>query len=102
MELEWLGHIVILGLLFFGRPLACGAPRPGLRSEPRHCGNTCSLTCCARLGIKPATQRSHDAADPVAPQQELLSIVFLNKLALPWKSTVIAVDKIPRQNSKIY
>ena len=35
--------------------------------------NTGSLTHCAGLGIDPATQWSRDAADPTAPQQELLS-----------------------------
>lgn len=34
-------------------------------------GNIGSLTQCAWPGIEPATQRSQDAADPVAPQQEL-------------------------------
>jgi len=40
----------------------------------RHsCGSTRSLTHCAGLGIEPASQGSHDAADPVVPQQELLT-----------------------------
>ena len=37
------------------------------------CGNAGSLIHCAGLGrIEPASQRSRDAADPVAPQWELL------------------------------
>ena len=34
-------------------------------------GNTGSLTHCARLGIKPASQWFRDTADPAAPQWEL-------------------------------
>ena len=33
-----------------------------------------SLTHCAGLGIKPLSQRFQDAADPFAPQQELLCL----------------------------
>ena len=33
--------------------------------------NVGSLTHCARPGIKPVSQCSQDAADPVAPQREL-------------------------------
>ena len=43
-------------------------------SDPNHsfqlshsCGNGRSLTLCAGLGIKPASQHSQDASDPVAP-----------------------------------
>ena len=35
------------------------------------------LTHCAGLGIKPASQCSRDAADPVAPQWEPQKIYFL-------------------------
>ena len=34
-------------------------------------GNARSLTNCAGPGIKPASQYSQDAANPIAPQQEL-------------------------------
>ena len=51
---------------------------PGQGSDPnrncrlRHsCGNTGSLTHCARSGVEPASQRSQDAANPVTPQREL-------------------------------
>ena len=45
----------------------------------RSCGNAGSLTHCGGAGIKPASQRSQDAADPVAPQRELHLHWFLNK-----------------------
>ena len=51
---------------------------PGQGSDPSRgcnlshsCSNTGSLTHCAGPGIKPVTQCSQDAADPVVPQQEL-------------------------------
>ena len=37
----------------------------------RSCGNPGSLTRCAGLGIKPASQRFQDTAVPIAPQREL-------------------------------
>ena len=40
------------------------------------CSNARSLTHCVRLGIEPAFQHSHDAAHPIAPQQELLGVYF--------------------------
>ena len=50
----------------------------GQGSDPSHscdlcdiCGNTGSLTHCARLGIEPVSQRSRDAAHTVGPQQVL-------------------------------
>ena len=36
-------------------------------------GNATFLTSCAGLGIKPASQCSRDAANPVAQQQELFN-----------------------------
>lgn len=37
--------------------------------DPQHrCSNTRSLTCCARSGMKPASQCSRDAANPTARQ----------------------------------
>ena len=50
----------------------------GQRSGPScSYGNVGSLTCCAEPGIKPVSQRSWDAPDPVALQQELLCILVL-------------------------
>ena len=43
----------------------------------RSWGNTGSLTHCARLGIEPVSQHSQDAANPTAPEQELLIVPFL-------------------------
>ena len=40
------------------------------------CGNAISLTHCARLGSKPASQCSQDSADPIAPKKELLLFIF--------------------------
>ena len=52
---------------------------PGQGSDSRcsgdlchSCNNTGSLTDCAGSGIKPASQHSRDAADPVVPQRALL------------------------------
>ena len=51
---------------------------PGQESDPSHsfnlsqnCSNAGSLTHCAEPRIEPASQCPQDAADPVAPQQEL-------------------------------
>ena len=53
---------------------------PGQGSDPRHswnlhhsCGNMESLTHCTGPGIKPASQCSRDAADPIVPWWELLN-----------------------------
>ena len=40
------------------------------------CGNARSPAHCAELGIKPVSQRSRDAADPIVPQQELPNEIF--------------------------
>ena len=50
--------------------LSCGVPGPGIRSQPqsrpkRSCGNTRSLTHCARSGIEPVSQHSQDMAYPI-------------------------------------
>ena len=45
------------------------------------CGKAGSLTHCARPGIHHVSQCSHDAADPVAPQQELLYYLVLQLFA---------------------
>lgn len=46
-------------------------------SDPTHscdlshsCGNTRSLTHCARLRFEPASQHSQDVSDPISPQWE--------------------------------
>ena len=62
--------------------MAYGAPQqgsdPSLSHDLSHsCGNARSLTHCARLGIKPVTHHSQDAADPIAPQWELLFAFIL-------------------------
>ena len=49
---------------------------PGQRSDPScnlniSCGNTGSLTHCARPGIEPVSQCSQDAGHPAASQREL-------------------------------
>ena len=56
---------------------------PGQGSDLNHhgdlyrgCGNAGSLTHGTRLEIKPASWHCSDAADPVAPQQELLQQDF--------------------------
>ena len=56
---------------------------PSQGSDPIHshklsrsCSNAGSLTHCARRGIEPASQCSQDAADPIAPQQELQHLAF--------------------------
>ena len=56
---------------------------PGQGSDPSHscnlshsCDNTRSLIHCTRLGIKPTSQHSQDATNPVVPQQELQPTVF--------------------------
>ena len=62
----------------------------GQGSDPSHicdlrhsCGKAGSAAHCARPGTKPASQRFQDAADPIAPQQELLSVViFLHEAEL--------------------
>ena len=68
---------------FFSHLTAFGVPGPGIRSKHscnlnhsccdlcHSCSNPGSLTDCARLGIELASQCSRDAADPIAPQQEL-------------------------------
>ena len=60
---------------------------PGQGSDPSHsrklshsCGNTGLLTHCAGLGIQPSSQCSQDAADLIAPQQELLYVWIFDEL----------------------
>ena len=40
------------------------------------CSNAGSLTHCLGLGIKPVSQWSQDAADPVVPLWEILYVFF--------------------------
>ena len=64
---------------FFGCSVAYRNPRPGIRSgrqlQPKlplwQCQIARSLTHYTGLGNKPESQRSQEAADPVATQQEL-------------------------------
>ena len=55
----------------------------GQGSDPSHScnlsqifGNARYLSRCARPGIEPSSQCSQDAANPVAPQQELLNCIW--------------------------
>jgi len=52
--------------------MAYGVPGPGITSEPQLQPKLGPLTHCTRLGIEPVSWCCRDAADPVAPQQELL------------------------------
>ena len=67
---------------FFGHPTAYEVPGLVL-SLTCHlhcsCGNTGSLTHCARPGMEPASWCCRDAADPVVLQSELQMIVFPNE-----------------------
>ena len=54
-------------------------PGKGSNPEPicklhHSCGNTGVLTHCAGPGIKPVSQCSRDAVDPIAPQWEFLNL----------------------------
>ena len=40
------------------------------------CSNARTLTHCAEQGTEPSSQHSQDAANPVAPQQELQCWIF--------------------------
>ena len=57
---------------------------PSQGSDPSHscehspsCSNARALTHCVGPGIKPLSQCSQDAADPVAPQQKLRLLSLL-------------------------
>ena len=52
----------------------------GIVATCHRCGNARSLKHCARLGIKPASQCSQDADDPIAPQQEQMIIYEENPI----------------------
>ena len=59
---------------------------PGQGSDSSHkcnlccsCRNARALTLCARLGIELTFQRSRDIAHPVAPQWELLFLIYFLK-----------------------
>lgn len=58
-----------LVFFFFGCPVTCGAPGPGITSE---CSNIGSLTHHTWPEIKPTSQGSRDATNSVVRQQELL------------------------------
>ena len=64
-----------LSFFSFGRPVAYGVPRPGIRSEPQlqpkpQLQQHWTLNPRAGPGIKPVSQCSQEA-DPIAPQWEL-------------------------------
>ena len=52
---------------------------PGQGSDPTYAAAAAApypLTHCVRQGIEPASWRCRDAADPVAPEQEVLKSFF--------------------------
>ena len=57
--------------------ILCCPPAKVLHDLSHRRGNSGSFTHCAGLGIKPASQRSQNIADPTAPQQELHVTLFL-------------------------
>ena len=88
-SLEWLGQLTFPSgrscntafgnyffffFFFFDSPSAYGVPGPGITSEPRLWPNWQFLNQPTVPGIEPVSQCSQDAAaDPIVPQQELLS-----------------------------
>ena len=82
---------------FFGHPTTYGVPGPGIRSKLQcdpcwSCGNAGSLSHCAELGIKHASQHSTDTADPIAPQQELPDFSLKKKWNQLWWSWTDSSD----------
>ena len=80
-------------LLFFFSFLAATwhMVSPGQGSDPslscdlcHSCGNMGSLTHCARLGIKPASQCSQNATNPCVPQQELQDSLYSSSQDIPY------------------
>ena len=64
-------------LFFFGHPIACGVPRPGIRSEPQlqpTCsrGNTWSFNPLCQAGDWTCVWHCGGITDPIGPQQEPL------------------------------
>ena len=59
---------------------------PSHSQDIRSCGNAGSLTHYARPGIKPASQHSQHATDPVVPQQELPLLILKPYKFLSWCS----------------
>ena len=59
------------------------------------CSNTRSLTHCAGPVIEPVSQCSQDAANPIAPQWELQTLIFLlwkgHKVCKGWNQTLNSV-----------
>ena len=53
------------------------------------CGNAASLTQCAGPGMGPVSQHSQDAADPIAPKQQLLSAVIFIISFIPLTLSVV-------------
>ena len=78
-----LDFITMFYLIFFGGAIPQHMEFSDQGSDQSHscdlhhsCGNSGSLTHCARLGIKPASQCGRDAADAAALQQELHCSLF--------------------------
>ena len=67
---------------FSGCPTADGVPGPGIRSELQlrptlQLWQRQSFNPLSWLGMEPASWRCRDAADPLVPQWELLSVLLL-------------------------
>ena len=61
----------------FGHPEACGAPRPGIRSEPQFPSEPVQRWIFnQRRGIEPGSQHSQNSAHPIAARREHLSLGF--------------------------
>ena len=60
-----------LFIYFLAALLVYGVRGPGITSEPQLLWKRWILNPLCWAGIEPASQRSQDAADPIAPQQEL-------------------------------
>ena len=73
--------ILLIFKILLWLPEAYGVPGPGIRSEPQWepISQGWILNPLCRLGVKPMSQGSRDATDPVAPQQELLHLKKKNK-----------------------
>lgn len=66
---------------FFGRPSAYGVPRPGIGFQPQlqpepQLWQRWILNPLHQTGIKPASQSSRDATNPIVPQRELQDVSF--------------------------
>ena len=78
---SFLAHVIYYLFIYFGCPAAYGIQArdhilAGFSCLSWYlccwCGKAVSLTYYARLELEPVSQHSRDAANPIAPQQELL------------------------------